>query len=134
MWNENFQTGISKIDNQHKKLFDTIDVLTIELYNGTIKNELLQILENLGNYVDEHLIAEEALMKKNNYPEYYMHLEAHKQFREMFTLFRNDFEKHGGDLYLGIRLEKELRKWWEEHVMKFDMQYVPYLKITEIID
>ena len=127
-WEDNFNTGISIIDTQHQELFRRIDHLTLALYDGEGKVELKDLLSYLDSYVNEHFETEESLMKKNRFPQYDKHLEKHRGFKELFSDIKQDFKDRGGDAYLAIRFEKEIRTWWENHVLKTDMEYVPYIK------
>ena len=127
-WTKNFDTGVFDIDNQHRELFRRIDRLTLALYEGEGKAELKNLLSYLDSYVHEHFKIEESLMRENNFPQYKQHLEKHRGFKELFSDIQQDFKDRGGDAYLAIRFEKEIRTWWENHVLKTDMEYVPYIK------
>ena len=127
-WTTKFETGISVIDTQHQELFRRIDHLTLALYDGEGKVELKDLLSYLDTYVNEHFKTEESLLQQNNFPQYDKHLDKHRSFRELFSSVKQDFQSKGGDSYLAIRFEKEVRQWWELHILKADMEYVPYIK------
>ena len=82
----------------------------------------------LEKYVEEHFEDEEHLMKINDYPKFSEHVNQHDSFKNLFHDIKNDFIKKGGDTYLAICIEREVRKWWENNVLKIDMLYVPYIK------
>ncbi|PKL38904.1 MAG: hypothetical protein CVU88_08080 [Firmicutes bacterium HGW-Firmicutes-13] len=126
-WTDNYDTKITIIDIQHKQLFKKIDILTIAIYEGKSKKFLKELLLFLEEYIEKHFTFEENIMKLNNYPDYDKHILQHEQFRSLFNDFADDFKLKGGDSYLAIRLEKEIRKWWEYHILNIDMMYVPYI-------
>ena len=113
---------------QHKELFRRIDNLALAVYDGEGKPALKTLLEFLDSYVTEHFQTEEGYMKKNNYPVFEKHLEKHHTFRKLLSDVEQEFNNRGGDTYLAIRVEKEIRKWWENHILQTDMEYVPYMK------
>lgn len=125
---ENIKTGIPLIDSQHHELFRQIDKLTLSIYKGDAKRTIKEMLNFLDQYTVEHFETEEDLMYKNFFPGLEKHIQDHRSFAKLFGDIRKDFEKKGADSYMAIRIEKELRRWWENHILKTDMLYVPYLK------
>jgi hemerythrin len=126
-WSEEYETGIKIIDKQHRALFRSLDGFTLAIYDGEGKEKLKQLMWFLDDYVNEHFDTEEKLMLSNNYPEYDVHVRAHEQFATLFKNIKKDFQDRGGDTYLAIRLEKEIRVWWENHILVMDKKYVPYI-------
>jgi len=127
-WMPRYETGIEEIDAQHKALFGHIDELTLAMYSGNSNDEIREMLDFLGTYVEDHFNTEQKLMADSEYPDYFIHKNLHKQFTETYSSIIADYNSRGADNYLAIRIEKEVRAWWEDHVLKADMQYVPYLR------
>lgn len=131
-WTDKYRTHILSIDKQYRGLFERLNNLALAIYKGECKSNLRELADFFEKYIEEHFTLEETLMKQNNYPNYVNHVMQHDQFRRMFKDFVNDLDRRGGDSYLAIRIEKELRRWWENHILKTDMQYVPHLaKVQE---
>lgn len=128
-WSENYSTNILQIDLQHRGLFKKIDGFSLSIYKGESKKHLRELLLFLEQYIENHFTTEENLMALNNYPDISNHKTEHDKFRKLFSGFKDDFNSRGGDSYLSIRLEKEIRKWWESHILNTDMKYSPYIKI-----
>jgi diguanylate cyclase (GGDEF)-like protein/hemerythrin-like metal-binding protein/PAS domain S-box-containing protein len=63
-WNENFQTGISVIDEQHRKLVELLNKLASHLAYGVDKPELNSIFDELTDYAQYHFKTEEGVWKK----------------------------------------------------------------------
>lgn len=63
-WNENFQTGLPVIDEQHRKLVELLNKLASHLTYGVEKPELNSIFDELTEYAQYHFKTEEAIWKK----------------------------------------------------------------------
>jgi len=127
-WNSRLETGIKLIDEQHHELFVRIDQFELAIYNGSVSNELKSILEYLNAYIIEHLKAEEQLLRDCNYPDFDRHAEQHDEFRKIIAEMSASYKEKGGDNYLAIDVDKQLRKWWENHILKMDLAYVPFVR------
>ena len=128
-WQPQYETHIKVIDRQHRELFEHIDKLTLAMYRGDSVFELNEIMGYLDKYITEHFITEERLMSEVHYSQYFEHKAEHNHFKELYESLLKDFNIHGPDSYFAIRIEKEIRGWWEKHVLKTDMKYVPYIKV-----
>lgn len=127
-WDSRLETGIEEIDKQHQELFNRIDQLELAIYKGKAAAELIKLMEYLESYILEHFELEEKLMLDNFFPDYAAHVHYHNEFRKICTDLLNNFKKKGGDSYLAIDIDKLMRNWWEKHILKMDMAYIPYLK------
>ncbi len=63
-WNENFQTGISVIDEQHRKLVGLLNKLASHLAFGVEQPELNSIFDELADYAQYHFKTEEGVWRK----------------------------------------------------------------------
>ena len=127
-WNKGLETGIAEVDDQHRQLFKRIDSLELSLYGGKPKVETVIMIEYLGSYVEEHFEAEESLMLRFSYPGFNKHRQEHQEFRELYKKIRDEYERKGVDSYMALDVDKEIRKWWENHMMRSDMAFVPCVK------
>ena len=127
-WNPRLETGIEEIDEQHKELFKRVDRLELAVYKGNPSEELKKFIEYLNVYVAEHLDAEEKILRDCNFPDFAAHLKQHEEFRTLCAGMLSTYKETGPDNYLALEVEKRLIKWCEEHIMKMDMAYVPYVK------
>ncbi|MCW7491915.1 bacteriohemerythrin [Leptospira sp. 2 VSF19] len=140
-WDSKYETNISEIDSQHKKLFRLINnIETVYDENKehlSAKSKILvDAVSELEDYTLSHFLIEERVMELNQYPE----LEAHKKQHDRFTdkilelknrlttgnLLSNDEELNQffGDLL------KFLRAWLTNHILQEDMDYKPYIKFN----
>jgi hemerythrin len=127
-WDRRLETGIDLIDEQHRELFRRIDKLELAIYHSRATDECLNLVTYLEDYVIEHFEAEERLLTDFFYPDFPKHLYEHNEFRKMFSELKEECYKGGPDAYLAIDVDKLIRKWWENHIMKSDMDFVPYVK------
>jgi hemerythrin-like metal-binding protein len=63
-WNENFETGISVVDEQHHRLVDLLNKLVRNLAVEADTKELNQVFEDLNDYTLMHFKTEEGVWKK----------------------------------------------------------------------
>lgn len=127
-WSSSLETGIDQIDEQHKELFNRIDKLELAIYKGQAASELLVMLEYLGSYIIEHFEMEEQIMLDHIYPDFAAHSRQHNEFRNIFIGILDNCKNRGADSYLAINVDKQMRKWWENHILKMDMAYIPFVK------
>jgi hemerythrin len=126
-WDRKLETGIEEIDRQHEELFRRIDQLDLSIYEGRSKTEMVMILEYLGTYVKEHFSAEELLLRSIGFPGISAHLQEHREFAELYDKIKNEYRAKGADSYLALDVDRAIRKWWEKHILKSDMAFVPYV-------
>ena len=127
-WDPRLETGIKEIDEQHRELLRRFDRLELAVYNGIAKGELEKIIEYLHSYIIEHLEAEEKVLRNCSYPDLDRHIKQHDEFRALCTGLLIRYKEKGPDNYLALEVEKQVRKWWEDHILKMDMAYVPFIK------
>ena len=63
-WDDNFNTGIEKIDKQHKKLVNIINDLATQFTYSAEKINLNTIFDELLDYTDYHFNTEETIWNK----------------------------------------------------------------------
>jgi diguanylate cyclase (GGDEF)-like protein/hemerythrin-like metal-binding protein/PAS domain S-box-containing protein len=63
-WNENFETGILVIDEQHRKLVELLNKLASHLAYEADKPELNQVFDEMAEYTLIHFETEEGIWRK----------------------------------------------------------------------
>lgn len=63
-WNENFLTGLSVVDEQHRKLVELLNKLASHLAYGADNLELNLVFDELAAYAQYHFKTEEGLWRK----------------------------------------------------------------------
>ena len=128
IWKNNWETGISKIDDQHKHFIGIINKTYILNEGGKEKEALNLILKDLVEYARIHFSTEEGYFEKTDYPEKEEHEEKHQELLGEVIDFSKRFDS-GEDVSKVIEeLLNFLKKWLVEHMVSFDHKYVPWLK------
>lgn len=119
-WTPDLDTGIEIIDNQHKKIVEYINQLSVSIQKSD-RNRVGQVLNELADYTISHLDFEEALLEKVHYS----HLKPHKGLHEMFVKRLEKFQqRHNSDEDVAEQLINMLSAWLVHHIKQSDMAYV----------
>lgn len=139
-WDDKFSVGSSDIDAQHKRLFqltNKLETLLNENKGNLLPqyNQILRIIDELGDYSAIHFYSEELAMEECNCPDLDDHKAKHQSFAEEVhnlkenlssdILFKKD-EKKLTELL--ERLFNFLSKWLTGHILVVDMQYKGKIK------
>lgn len=127
-WKEDLSIGVEQIDSQHKELIGRIDDLFEACNNGKGKEEVLKVIDYLGEYVVTHFSDEEGLQKKYGYPEYNNHKQMHTQFIKDFEVLKGNLDKDGVSPSLIIKMNKLLIDWLLNHIKKVDKELGAFIK------
>ncbi|PUD98123.1 MAG: hypothetical protein C3L25_13445 [Candidatus Sedimenticola endophacoides] len=122
-WSNSLDTGISVIDEQHKRIVDYIN----ELYDAqqTLdKRRVGEVIDELVDYTVSHFAFEESLMEQAGYPFLEPHKKVHGLFVKKVTKFVDRFE--AGEDVAGELLTM-LQRWLINHIRNEDGDY------TEIV-
>ncbi len=85
IWNDNYETGVEAVDNQHYQLVSILNRLGEEIYRKIPSSQAIQrILEELASYTVYHFETEERLMREVNIADSHFdeHFIQHQQFVE----------------------------------------------------
>lgn len=123
-WDESLDTGISVIDEQHKRIVDYINDLHAAIADKD-REAVSDVLDKLINYTITHFSFEESLMEKHGY----IHTDAHRKVHEMFTGRIQNYQQEleaGKDI--SRKLLNDLKIWLSSHIKSEDSDYVKSIK------
>jgi len=123
IWNQNSETGIPIIDEQHRGIISTINSLHYFIQNGQGQDIIEPTLIMLKQYTTIHFKTEESLLIKAKYPNLEEHFALHKKLGEktkMFSLLGN--KTQDSELVLQF-----LKEWWLGHINQEDRKYIPFV-------
>ncbi len=126
-WSEEYNTGVQTIDNDHKDLFSLVNALQKEMESHTPAKNIDKILAALGRYVEKHFKHEEEIMKAYNYPGFAAHKAAHRELALDVHALHKAHVSHPSEVD-EEKLLKFLRNWLSNHILRSDMDYVPYIR------
>jgi len=127
----NLQTGIEKIDNQHRKLISWANFLTFDDADTTA-HKVTETLDNLQSYVVYHFRTEEEAMDRYDYGKLEKHKKQHTRLmNEVAELFSR---AKGKDTDQGTLAELQymLTDWIQHHIIEWDQPFAAFLKGKKI--
>lgn len=127
-WTEDLATGVTEIDTQHKELFSRLNTLLDATAKGKGQEEVVKVIDFLGDYVKNHFEAEEKNMVKYSYPEYEPHKELHARFLKEFSELRNRYERDGVTSHLVVVVQNRVYEWLRNHIGKVDKALGGYIR------
>jgi hemerythrin len=129
-WNDEISVGINEIDEQHKKLIDTINEAYKILPKKKDSKSIEDILNRLIDYAKVHFTTEEKYFDKYNYPDKEVHKKEHNDFVFQLLHFVSDFEK--GNTDIDTKLLIFIKDWLNEHLLTSDQKYALFFKKNNI--
>jgi|GEM_PF-1117627 len=122
-WKDKYSTGLDRIDDQHRKIFEFCNKLETlieqKIDSGPKLDNLLMFL---ATYAKTHFAYEENCMFRHACPAAKSNRDAHAQFLE----FLNDSQakRYSSDSTLAWmeELHRFLEKWLDGHICQIDTQ------------
>lgn len=127
-WKDAYNTNISTIDEQHKKLF----AIGNKLYNIILVNdafdhfdEIKRVIDELKDYTIYHFNYEEEMMEKLGYDKIDEHKIQHAAFVNRIRKFGDDdIDSQQKETIMTII--NFIADWISSHIVKSDLQYRDY--------
>ena len=117
-WSRVLSVGVDEIDEDHRKLVDTFNILNRAVAKKEPADYLAAVLEELVNCTVWHFSHEERLMLKHRYPETAQHKAEHRE------LIQTARELQQAVLQAGKPMVDEqvefLERWLTEHILTAD--------------
>ena len=121
-WNDNFNTGLAEVDQQHRQLVSILNDLAMHVaFHPEDHAELNRILEALLDYTRYHFRTEEAIWHQHlpDDEEEARHLLGHRNFIETISQARLSSENDGTDKG-AQELLAYLTSWLASHILEHD--------------
>jgi hemerythrin len=123
-WDINFNTGITTIDQQHKKIIELINRLYNGLKLGENRASIVELLEELIEHTRIHFKTEEDLFIKFEYILTLEHTVEHRRFSFIAMLFNQDYLD--GKIVHPLQVIDFLTVWFIDHIVSQDHTYAPF--------
>lgn len=125
-WSSAYETGDTRIDNQHKQLFDYVGQLEhliqrVEAGEALDHQAAQDILFFLDTYVNVHFAYEEICMTIRKCPVALKNREAHNQLLDFYQGFFEEAQQHL-TLEMLVQLRDTLDSWLVGHICNIDTQ------------
>ena len=124
-WKKEYETGIEKIDNEHKKLFEIADrgyaLLKNDFYLDKY-DRIIELLNELKDYTQFHFTGEEAYMESIGHKKLFTHKMQHDAFIEKISNVNLKALDNNQDKYI-MELLDFVVDWIKEHILQKDKEY-----------
>ena len=129
-WDPSLELDIPLIDTQHQQFFSIgrqIEQLLLIYCAGTTKEDLLNILYELRDFITYHFFTEEEYMASLAFPGLNAHREDHQNFKNYINKIDYDHLCASPQKAL-TEIKDELVKWVFGHVVHFDREFADFEK------
>lgn len=119
-WSDKYLLNIENIDEQHRGFF--------ELWDKECRNvddmdweKLSAIIVKLEDYIKQHFLAEEEILKNSNYPDLENHIAQHEFFIKKIDEMKQELSYRNTLLFEKISVF--MKKWFLGHINQSDRSY-----------
>lgn len=126
-WNDCYATGITRIDDQHKTLFDAVNDFHQGLINARAKEELARTLAFLVDYTVDHFKTEEEFMKQHGFDGLAAHRSEHQLLLADVSAFKEKWDRDPASVR-PMEVARFLGDWLTHHIQQMDFQYAKYMR------
>ena len=127
-WTQDLDTGIDKIDHEHRKIVEFINELHA-IQNSSDHSRIGEVLEGLIEYTATHFTEEEEMMEQAGYPLTEIHKGVHRRFVDKVTDLAIQHRNGGNTLDQIMHL---LENWLFSHIRMNDHGYVPTVEKARV--
>jgi hemerythrin-like metal-binding protein len=120
-WSDTMSVGVAKVDKEHQKLIELINLLHSEMAAGKSNEVMGKVLGQLIAYTKSHFSMEEALFRTHSYPQATAHKQEHDALTKKVLDLQAEFT--AGKTFIGVPTLNFLRDWLTQHILKVDMAY-----------
>ncbi|MDH4285256.1 MAG: bacteriohemerythrin, partial [Gallionellaceae bacterium] len=129
-WDDNFNTGLPKVDEQHKKLVQMLNTLASNIAYGANTGLLSRIFDEMAEYAVYHFDTEEAIWREYlaDDPAEANHHATHQSFVQEVVRLKASLDSHSlpevAEETLGF-----LAHWLTSHILESD-RYLAYIVLA----
>jgi hemerythrin len=127
-WSDRFNTGITGVDAQHRKLVELLNRLHRAIQNRQSKEVSRQILDELTDYTRTHFRLEEGLMQASRYADFAAHKKMHEDLIAQVVALQAKLDS--GTSAIGFELLHFLKTWLVRHISETDKRFGAYYVLT----
>ncbi|OGC50865.1 hypothetical protein A2716_02415 [candidate division WWE3 bacterium RIFCSPHIGHO2_01_FULL_40_23] len=130
-WDDKYSVKVPSLDEQHKHFFTlTNRILTMieKRRNSELRESLIFLLVDLGNYALLHLDYEEDCMEKYRCSGCEDHPIAHAVYRDKVKQYLGQLKEESVDIYaLAQEVAEFTQNWLSHHILRKDREYIDCL-------
>jgi hemerythrin-like metal-binding protein/PAS domain S-box-containing protein/putative nucleotidyltransferase with HDIG domain len=127
-WNNNFETGIPVVDEQHRKLVGLINRMAIKLVQDSDPVEINVVIGEMADYASYHFRTEEGVWNDRFHDDEWVlnHKGLHAKFIARVSELRNEVES-SSERGLYEQILRFLIYWLAHHILDDDMRMAKVL-------
>ena len=127
-WTTKYSVGIRSIDEQHQHFFEIANSLVkVALNDASAKEEILALINNLGDYAFYHLKTEENYFDKFKYPDATEHIAEHDKYRDQIKIYLDLIRDGEADIKkIGKEAAIFSGNWLYHHILLVDTKYTKF--------
>jgi hemerythrin len=114
-WSSSYNTGIERIDFEHRIFLELVNSLKKALDHSYTTTQLHRILIEIEKYAEFHFISEENFMMRIEYPDFKKHQILHFELLEQFNLAK--YDKLGFENFYEF-----IKEWFINHTVAEDIK------------
>jgi hemerythrin len=122
-WSDVYSVGIPEIDEQHQGFFAASHRLYEQILDRDAKQGVEEAITFMRRYADSHFQAEEAFMRKHDYPALKAHQALHAAFFARLDALAEDLAIFGPSPDLADRALDLTQDWLVDHIADEDVLY-----------
>ena len=122
-WRNALEIGDKQIDTEHRKLF----TLVKDLEHGRVE----QTVSALKDYAVTHFTNEQAMMRRQNYPNLEAHIEMHETFKRSVNSICEENAPWTEERVLDLK--RFLNKWLRGHIGTHDQRFGEWMRTHQPI-
>ena len=126
IWKKSYQFDIEMYNHQQTKFFLFFNQLMTLKNDDNYDIDIVDIINELEDYSQNHFLKEEKLMLRTNYPEVEHHIIQHQIFLSKVDDFRIA-QTYKNTLLLEQMIHL-MRKWFYIHSLELDNKYLESIK------
>lgn len=127
-WNDEYNTGIQEIDNEHKVIIAKLDEIMLTLEKSDNQCDIDSIVDFLDVELEKHFEREERIQKLCEYPFYRSHRMEHDEFK--LTVLKIKYVTNSNKEFEGVDIDiyKDVFEWLVKHIKNEDRKFAEYYK------
>ena len=125
------QQDVQQVSNAMMNMLHEDEIELINSFYDAVKAKEIEKIDELFKAllveVENHFKTEEDMMEQSAYSDIQMHKSDHDLMRKKLEKFHKRWEVLKGPKEVQGFLEKDFKKWYTQHVSKWDAQAAPHV-------
>ncbi len=125
------EQDVQQVANAMMNMLHEDEIELINAFYDAVKAKDIEKVDELFKAllveVEAHFKTEEDMMEQSSYADMQMHKSDHDIMRKKLAKFHKRWEVLKGPKELQGFLEKDFKKWYTQHVSKWDAQTAPHV-------